>query len=30
LQLGSAPVSPALSLPAEDKCAHPIDQVFGI
>src|ERR1017187_9731186 len=22
LQLGSAPISPALALPAEDKCAH--------
>jgi hypothetical protein len=30
LQLGSAPVSPALALPAEDKCAHSVDQVFGI
>jgi len=29
LQLGSAPVSPALALPAGDKCAHSINQVFG-
>lgn len=30
LQLGSAPISPTLALPAEDKCAHSIDQVFRV
>ena len=30
LQLGSAPVSPALALAAGDKCAHSLNQVFGV